>query len=213
MSTNQCWHHGSQTAFGFDVLPDRPADRCVLFGVAHPTPIIPIYPKVAGRSLRWRFMEIVVLVWIICGIASGVIASDRHASGCLWFGLGVLFGPFALAASFFAGGRGCPKCKSSIPENATRCPKCQAELTPERLAHRCSECKQPGEVGATSCVSCGVAFTVTPSEPTTKKCPDCAEDVKVDARKCRFCGFAFEAEKETALVRPAQFCRPSDRKS
>jgi len=41
-------------------------------------------------------MEIPILVWIVCGIAAGFMASGRGSGWCLWFGLGFLLGPFAL---------------------------------------------------------------------------------------------------------------------
>jgi hypothetical protein len=40
-----------------------------------------------------------VMFWVICGIAAAFVASSRNANGCLWFGLGILFGPFGLAFS------------------------------------------------------------------------------------------------------------------
>ena len=38
-------------------------------------------------------MEIFILLWVVCGIGAAVVASNRGASGCLWFGLGVLLHP------------------------------------------------------------------------------------------------------------------------
>jgi hypothetical protein len=74
-------------------------------------------------------MEIALLIWLVCGIAAAIIASNRGANGCLWFGLGFLFGPFGLAFSFGAGsGRQCPACRKNIHAEATKCPYCQSEL-------------------------------------------------------------------------------------
>ena len=167
-------------------------------------------------------MEIVlVLLWVVCGVAAGVIASGRNASGCLWFGLGVLLGPIGLALSFTAGsGRKCPQCQSSVHERARKCPKCQSALSVSvasieaqpRLAlvgllkddctgaaepkYRCPTCKAPAEKDAGYCTGCGQAFRTG----LTKRCPDCAEEVKAEARKCRFCGFLFP--DLVAAVRP-----------
>jgi hypothetical protein len=151
-------------------------------------------------------MEIIlVLVWIVCGIAAGVIASGRNADGCLWFGLGILLGPIALALAFMAGpGRECPKCRSNIPKDATRCPKCQADLAgsaePPQPQYRCPKCHHPVQLDMPKCPGCGVLFAA--GIPSTKKRPDCAEEVKLDARKCRFCGFRFDAEKEPPTPPP-----------
>jgi hypothetical protein len=39
------------------------------------------------------------LIWIVCGVASGVIAADKGRSGCLWAVLGFVLGPIGLAFS------------------------------------------------------------------------------------------------------------------
>ena len=41
-------------------------------------------------------MEILVGIWICCGIASGMIAEKKSRDATLWFFLGILFGVFAL---------------------------------------------------------------------------------------------------------------------
>jgi RNA polymerase subunit RPABC4/transcription elongation factor Spt4 len=152
---------------------------------------------------------VLVLLWVICGIAAGMIATGRNANGCLWFGLGILLGPIGLALSFMAGSnRKCPHCQANVHQQATKCPKCQSALsvadaqtqgspvgaltasTEEKF--RCPKCKTPVEKDAERCPGCGGLFIAG----LTKKCPECAESVKMDARKCRFCGFRFEAEKE-----------------
>src|ERR1035441_10374333 len=149
-------------------------------------------------------MEIVlVLLWVVCGVAAGVIASGRNASECLWFGLGVLLGPIGLALSFTAGsGRKCPQCQSSVHEDATKCPKCQSPLSAAvagaqdpatgapvaRLEYdytgkaeqkyRCPKCKVRIGKNAERCTGCGQVFRAG----LTKKCPDCAEDRSEERR-------------------------------
>ena len=67
-------------------------------------------------------MELAVLVWIICGMCASYVASERGNSGCLWFGLGGLFGPFGLIAAFASGEVAkCPTCLKSINPKASKC--------------------------------------------------------------------------------------------
>lgn len=75
--------------------------------------------------------ELAIILWLACGIGAAATASNRGANGCLWFGLGVLFGPFGLIFSFMSGDEQvrCPSCRSMISEKATRCPRCQASIT------------------------------------------------------------------------------------
>ena len=47
-------------------------------------------------------MEIVfVIFWLACGVFAGMIANSKNRNGCLWFGLGFIFGPLALLAVGF----------------------------------------------------------------------------------------------------------------
>ena len=70
---------------------------------------------------------IAVIVWILFGTASAIVAVNRGESGCLWFFLGVLLGPIGLILAFM-GGRKCPDCASRISKEAKVCPKCRARL-------------------------------------------------------------------------------------
>jgi hypothetical protein len=67
-----------------------------------------------GLPVFW----LIIVVWIFCGIGSAIVAENRGGSGCLWFGLGFLFGPFGLAFSFAAG-------------DDVRCQACQKRVHPK----------------------------------------------------------------------------------
>jgi len=75
--------------------------------------------------------EVALLIWIICGIAAGIVGTQRGANGCLWFGLGFLLGPIGLAVSFTASpDRQCQFCFKPVHPKATKCPYCQSTLPP-----------------------------------------------------------------------------------
>ena len=41
-------------------------------------------------------MELAIIVWILFGVVTAVAASNRGRSGCNWFAIGFLLGPFGL---------------------------------------------------------------------------------------------------------------------
>lgn len=47
-------------------------------------------------------MELIILpiIWLVCGIAAAVTASNKGKNGCLWFGIGVLLGPIGVLIAF-----------------------------------------------------------------------------------------------------------------
>lgn len=94
-------------------------------------------------------MEIFILIWVVCGIAAAVVASNRNANGCLWFGIGVLFGPFGLAFAFMSGSeRKCPYCRKGVANEATKCPYCQSDISQTVVAS--------APVPVKACVGCGL---------------------------------------------------------
>ena len=50
-------------------------------------------------------MELIIIFWIACGIGAAFIANSKGASGCLWFGIGIVLGPIGLLMAMFSGSK------------------------------------------------------------------------------------------------------------
>ena len=66
---------------------------------------------------------VVVVIWLIFGLLSAMIGSNRGGNGCLYFIGGVLLGPIGLILAFFEGKK-CPQCGKKISNDAKLCPYC-----------------------------------------------------------------------------------------
>jgi len=92
-------------------------------------------------------MEFALGIWLLFGLAAGAVASSKGRSGCGWFILGVLLGPFGLIVALLPSSeqkdqakarddgvagdyRKCPRCAESIRREATKCRYCQSEIDP-----------------------------------------------------------------------------------
>lgn|SRR5665213_3518919 len=82
-------------------------------------------------------------IWLFCGLVSSVIATSKGRSGCGWFALGTVLGPFGFGLALIAGPnrtaleehalkagdmKMCPHCAELIEPNAVRCKFCGASL-------------------------------------------------------------------------------------
>lgn len=156
----------------------------------------------------------ILTIWILFGVCAAVVANNRGASGCLWFGLGIVLGPIGLALAFTTGVK-CPQCASRISADARVCPRCAYSFVEQTTAQpRDSSQKATVTLPSDStpllaipladprtmkCPYCAQTSEVPPNEShfcpkcgkvlmASKKCPYCAETILADAQKCRYCG-------------------------
>jgi hypothetical protein len=115
-------------------------------------------------------MFVIPLLWVLFGIAAVIVASQRNRSGCAWFALGFLLGPFGLLFVLLL-----PPLPSaaSPPSESPASRTLSPSLSPQ------------GDISL---------------DQETKKCPHCAEIIKLEAKKCRFCGEVFDPVKVTEEV-------------
>ena len=90
-------------------------------------------------------MEILLVLWIICGFIGGMILTNKGRSGCGGFALGFLLGPFGIIAALvmqtdhkeleqrtLQSGemRKCPSCAELIRVEARKCRFCGSDVPP-----------------------------------------------------------------------------------
>jgi len=77
-----------------------------------------------------------LIIWFLFGLVAAVIANSKGRSGCGWFLLGVLIGPFSLVIAFLPAIPA--KTGEPTPETHVVCPDC-AELI-RKEARVCKHC-------------------------------------------------------------------------
>ena len=92
-------------------------------------------------------MEIGIIVWLLFGITAMIIARHKGRSGCVWFLIAGLLGPFALIVAFLPSSdqidikqasdkgisknhRKCPLCAEIIKKEANVCRYCGNKISP-----------------------------------------------------------------------------------
>ena len=108
-------------------------------------------------------MEVAIGFWIVCAIVSGIIASSRGLSGCLYTFLGFLLGPFGVLMACV------------IPARQT----VNVPVRPNPLAGGGFESptfRQPVR-----------ALPESASAMRMRTCPECLSEIPAAAKVCRYC--------------------------
>jgi len=83
-------------------------------------------------------MEFLV-IWLVCGVIAAIVATNKGRSGCGWFLVGVLLGPFGFILALVVSRNESKAEKRSIQSGELKkCPHC-AELV-KREAVVCKHC-------------------------------------------------------------------------
>ncbi|PZU59803.1 MAG: zinc ribbon domain-containing protein [Sphingobium sp.] len=80
-------------------------------------------------------MEFAV-IWIICGVIAGMIATNKGGNGFVAFFVGLLFGPLGIIASIFMKDEKKADLNRIAAGTSKKCPRCAELVKPDALVCR-----------------------------------------------------------------------------